>query len=395
MYKHRIMDLQLFAAPANTTVASDLAPGISIDMISRINTNILELQQVLGIGEMEVMAAGTAIKVYKLTQVNTPSQVGEGETIALTEIKRELAKAIDLTLKKYRKNTTAEAIQKSGREIAINQTDDKLISGIQKEIKQAFYTMLATGTGTASGSGLQGALAVAWGKIQKFYVDEDASPIFFVSSDDVASYLAGAQITLQTAFGMSYVENFLGLGTLVVTPTLSAGTLIATARENLHGAYAPANSGDVAQSFGLTADATGLIGVTHVPKSDTATIDTLVLSGVVFYPELLDGVFVTTINGTDDLDTGLEPLTVTSAAGTASGTTKITVSPAPSSGNAYKYRVADDGVLPNYNANVRSWAAWDGSADLTVATGKEIVVVECSSDYLAKKAGIATVTAKA
>lgn len=289
-------DLQLFTAATNTIVAADLDPAISIDCVSRLNSNIAELRQVLGITEMEPMPAGTSIKIYTLEQVNTPDQVGEGEDIPLTEIKRRLARTIELTLKKYRKNTTAEAIQKVGRDMAINKTDEKLLSGIQKGIKADFYSMLGTGTGSASGTTLQSALSAAWGAIKKFYVDEDATPIYFASSDDVADYLGTAQITMQQAFGMSYVEDFLGLGTLVVSPSLTKGKLIATAKENLHGAYVPANTGDVARTFGLTSDTTGLVGMTHQPISGNATVDTLVFSGVVFYPELLDGVIVSTIS---------------------------------------------------------------------------------------------------
>ena len=289
-------NLQLFAAATNTIVAADLDPAISIDCVSRLNSNIAELRQVLGITEMEPMPAGTSIKIYTLEQVNTPDQVGEGEDIPLTEIKRRLARTIELTLKKYRKNTTAEAIQKVGRDMAINKTDEKLLSGIQKGIKADFYSMLGTGTGSASGTTLQSALSAAWGAIKKFYVDEDATPIYFASSDDVADYLGTAQINMQQAFGMSYVEDFLGLGTLVVSPSLTKGKLIATAKENLHGAYVPANTGDVARTFGLTSDTTGLVGMTHQPISGNATVDTLVFSGVVFYPELLDGVIVSTIS---------------------------------------------------------------------------------------------------
>lgn len=289
-------NLQLFAAATNTIVAADLDPAISIDCVSRLNSNIAELRQVLGITEMEPMPAGTSIKIYTLEQVNTPDQVGEGEDIPLTEIKRRLARTIELTLKKYRKNTTAEAIQKVGRDMAINKTDEKLLSGIQKGIKADFYSMLSTGTGSASGTTLQSALSAAWGAIKKFYVDEDATPIYFASSDDVADYLGTAQINMQQAFGMSYVEDFLGLGTLVVSPSLTKGKLIATAKENLHGAYVPANTGDVARTFGLTSDTTGLVGMTHQPISGNATVDTLVFSGVVFYPELLDGVIVSTIS---------------------------------------------------------------------------------------------------
>lgn len=290
-------DLQLFAAETNTIVKADLEPAISIDCVSRLSKNIKALQQVLGITEMDSMASGTTIKIWKLTQVNTPDQVAEGEKIELTKIKRELARTIDLVLKKYRKNTTAEAIQKVGRNKAVNDTDDKLLSGIQKEIKTSFYSMLLTGTGTATGTTLQSALAAAWGKLKKFYEaeDYDATPIHFVPSDDVADYLGTAQVTLQTAFGMSYIENFLGLGTVVISPNMEKGTIVSTAKENLHGAYIPAGSGDVAQTFGLTSDTTGLVGMTHQAKTENATVDTLAISGVVFYPELLDGVIKTTI----------------------------------------------------------------------------------------------------
>jgi hypothetical protein len=295
--KKTLFDLQLFAE-TNINVAADLEPAISIDCVSRINGNIDELRQVLGITEMDAMASGTSIKIYKMEQVNTPAQVGEGETINLTKVERKLARQIDLVLKKYRRNTTAEAIQKVGREIAINKTDEKLISGIQKEIKADFYDVLAEGTGEAGGATLQATLADIWGEIQKVHEDEDATPIYFVSSDDVAAYLGSAQVTMQQAFGMSYIKDFLGLGTVIVSPKLAKGKVIGTAKENLHGAYIPANSGDVARTFGLTSDATGLVGMTHQAISGNATVDTLVMSGVVFYPEFLDKVIVGTISGT-------------------------------------------------------------------------------------------------
>lgn len=290
------MKLQLFAAPTNTTVAADLEPAISVDFTSRIAQNIAELQRVLGISEMLPMPAGTDIKIYKITRKNTPAQVGEGEPIPLTEMERKLVKTITMDLNKYRKNTTAEAIQKVGRNLAVNQTDEKLISEIQKDIKKQFYTALATGTGTATGTNLQATLANLWAKLQTYYEDMDVSPIYFINPQDVADYLGTAQITMQTAFGFTYIENFLGLGTAIVSPQVTAKTPIATAQENLNGAYAPV-SGDVGQTFGLTSDETGMIGMTHQMKSENATIDTLIMSDVVFYPEFADGVFKGTIQG--------------------------------------------------------------------------------------------------
>lgn len=91
----------------------------------------------------------------------------------------------------------------------------------------------------------------------------------------------------------------------------------------------------------------------------------------------------------------LGTLTVTSTAGTNSGDTKLTVTPAKSSGNGYKYKVADSATAVTYGQNVQTWTAWDGTADITAQTGKVVTVVECDSAYKAQKAGSATVTAKA
>lgn len=97
-----------------------------------------------------------------------------------------------------------------------------------------------------------------------------------------------------------------------------------------------------------------------------------------------------------DSEYGLDNLTVTSAASsTTSGKTKLTISPALTSGNSYKYKVADNAVLPAAGQSVKGWAAWNGTDEITAATGKEICVVECDSAYRALKAGVATVTAKA
>lgn len=288
-------DLQRFAAETNTIKQADLEPAISIDHTSRIAENINTLKEILGITDMQPMAAGTLIKIYKITKENTPTQVGEGEKIPLTKITRKLAKTIEVKLKKYRKETTAEAISSIGYDKAVNATDEKLISEIQKEIKADFFDLIATGTGSAKGTNLQTACANAWSQLQIIYEDKDVNAVYFVSPVDVAEYLGKSNITMQTAFGLSYIQDFLGLGTLIVNPRLAAGTVIATAKENLCGAYIPASSSDVAVAFGLTADATGLVGMKHYVTDDTATHGTLAFSGVKFYPETLDGIVVTDI----------------------------------------------------------------------------------------------------
>ena len=91
----------------------------------------------------------------------------------------------------------------------------------------------------------------------------------------------------------------------------------------------------------------------------------------------------------------LEALTVQSAAGTAVGATKLTVTPALTSGNSYKYKVSDEETTVEAGQNVRVWKSWDGKSDIVAESGKHIIVAECDKNYEVLKAGSATVTAKA
>lgn len=286
----RRMNLQLFAVPDNETTSKDFAPEVSIDFASRISENIQTLQEILGVAEMTPMGVGTTIKLYA-ESVEIAEQVAEGEVINLSKVVRRKADEIELALGKYRKQVTAEAIQKYGQDRAINRTDNKLIAEIRKTIKRDFFTTISRGTGVApAGGNLQSALANVWAALKKKFVDTDGTPIYFVSTDDIAQYLASGTITVQEKFGFNYVENFLGLGKTFIHPELTAGEVIGTVVENLNGAYVPTTGGDLANAFNLTSDPSGLVGMTHQMASDNASITTLLFCSVVFFPELIDGV---------------------------------------------------------------------------------------------------------
>ena len=291
----KIYDLQLFAAEENLITKADIEPAISIDFVSRITSNINALREVLGITNMVAMPEGTQIKIYKASIENTPSQVGEGETIPLTKVTRKLARTETLTLKKFRKAASAESITTNGYENAINITDEKLVQNVQKGIKSDFFTLIETGTGNATGTDLQKTLADCWRELQTAFEDEDVNAVYFISATDAATYLGNANISTQNAMGLTYVQDFLGLGTMIVSPRITAGKVVATAKENLNGAYIPANSSALSRAFSLTSDETGFVGMTHQSKTENATVETLLLSGVLFYPERLDGVIVGTI----------------------------------------------------------------------------------------------------
>lgn len=291
--------LLAFDPDTGTTVTTDMEPAVSIDHTERLVTGIQSLMTVLGITELTPMAVGTLVKFYKFSKKGqTAAQVGEGEEIGLTEYQRTLVNTWELTLSKYRKRSTAELIQKIGRDKAVNKTDDLLERELQKDVKAKFYTFLGNGTGTITGTttGLQATLAKLWGALQTYqpFVDGDFSPVYFVNPGDIADYLSTAQISLQTAFGFKYVEDFLGLGMAIIDPSVDATHPLATVKENLNGVYIP-TGGDIGATFGLTSDATGLVGMKHFLVDGKASIDTLMMTGVTFYAEDLGGVFKGTI----------------------------------------------------------------------------------------------------
>lgn len=131
-----------------------------------------------------------------------------------------------------------------------------------------------------------------------------------------------------------------------------------------------------------------------IMRDDTPKHEWQVQAGNLTTEELADKYIRTKLNMPIE-DIGA--IAVASSAGTATGTTKITVTPAVTEGNHYMYRVGTGLALPYYDQSTgaeEGYTAWDGSADITAATGQQILIVETDENDNAKKAGIAVVTAR-
>lgn len=91
-------------------------------------------------------------------------------------------------------------------------------------------------------------------------------------------------------------------------------------------------------------------------------------------------------------DEQLGTLTVNSVAGTASGKTKVTVTPEKGEGNNYQYKLGKDLTAPKTEQEVGTgYESWDGTSEITAADGDKIVVLESDPDNNPKKSGIADV----
>lgn len=287
------------AAESNLITKTQMAKVREVDFVSQFTHNSLnKLMEVLGVTRKIPMMEGTTMYVYSTTGTLQSGAVAEGDVIPLSQYTTTKTAVGDITLKKWRKAVSAEAIKKSGYEASIRETDAALLKDVQAGVRSDFFTFLngtISGSTSASGVGLQAALAAAWGQLQVKFEDDTAEAVYFVNPLDIADYLASANITVQTVFGMNYVENFLGLGTVIMTSRVTAGTFIATAKQNLIMYYLTMN-GDIAQAFNLTADGTGYVGIkSGYQNEERAQIESLVMSGVQFLVEYAAGVVKGTI----------------------------------------------------------------------------------------------------
>lgn len=283
------------AAENNTIMKNDVARVRAIDFVMQFTGSLKKLIEALGVTRKIAVQEGTALKALKVTGTLESGEVAEGELIPLSHYETEEVAIGEAKLNKWRKATTAEAILKGGYEQAVGMTTDKLVKDVQKTVRTDFFNFLATGTGAASGNGLQAALANAWGQLQVLFEDDAVETVYFLNPLDVADYLGNAQVTMQTAFGMNYIENFLGLGTVFMNSSVPQGKLYATAKENVVLYHVNVSSGDIKNAFALTTDETGLVGIREYPDEDHARVMDLVMSGVTFFPERLDGIVVGTI----------------------------------------------------------------------------------------------------
>lgn len=285
----------------NLTKANDMKKIREVDFVSQFtHSSLQKLIEVLGVTRKIPMMEGTTMYVLTTTgELANDGTVAEGEVIPLSHFEQTKTPVGEITLKKWRKGVSAEAIKKSGYQAAVNDTDAKLLSLVQNGVRTDLFGFLngtITGSTAVTGAGLQAALANAWGELQVLFEDDTAQAVYFINPLDIADYLGKVNITVQTAFGMNYVEDFLGLGTVIMSSRITQGTFVATAKENVIMYYLTMN-GDLAEAFNLTSDELGYIGINSgYQNNERAQIESLVMDGIQFMVEYAGGVVKGTID---------------------------------------------------------------------------------------------------
>lgn len=386
-------------AKTDLIMSSDIqVTARELDFVTRFERNWEHLRDILGIMRPIKKQPGAILKSKYAEGTLKSGKIGEGEEIPYSKFTVKEKTYAEMDIEKFSKAVSIEAIKDHGYENAVQMTDDEFLFQLQNDVTTRFYDYLNTGTLTSTESTFQMALAMAKGRVENKFKQMHRTAtgvVGFVNILDVYKYLGAAEITVQNQFGFQYLKDFMGFNTifLLSDDEIAQGKVIATPVENIVMYYVDPAESDFARAglvYTTGAGETNLIGFHTQGNYNTAVSEAFAIMGLTLFAEYLDAIAVITFGSST-----IGGLTVTSAAGTASGDTKLTVSPTKGDGNSYKYRIGDNAISVALDQNVKTWTAWDGSADITAESGKVVTVVECNASYQAKKVGTATVTAKA
>lgn len=384
------------AAKNNLIMTADIqVTARELDFVTRFERNWEHLRDILGIMRPIKKQPGAILKSKYAEGTLESGNVGEGEEIPYSKFVVKEKEYAEMTIEKYAKAVSIEAIKDHGYENAVQMTDDEFLFQLQSDVTGRFYDYLNTGTLTATETTFQMALAMAKGLVEnKFKTMHRTATgtVGFVNIMDVYEYLGAANITIQNQFGFQYIKDFMGFNTifLLAETEIPRGRVIATPVENIVLYYVDPNESDFVRA-GLVYTVSGetnLIGFHTQGDYKHAVSEAFAIMGLTLFAEYIDAIAVVDI--TDD--TTLGALTVTSAAGTGSGNTKVTVEPALEIGHLYKYKTGASAPSVEYGQSVRNWTAWDGKSDIKATTGQYITVVECDNTYKALKSGNDEVT---
>lgn len=296
------------AAKTNLTSSSQFSVSVrEVDFVTRFAKNWDALREIMGIMRPIRKTPGTKLVSYKASVDGTlqgGTSVGEGEEIPFTKLKVEPVAFADVEISKHGRSVPIEAVSKYGAEVAVQRTDEAFLTAIQNEILGKFYTFLLTGTLTAEETTWQRALAIAKGKVlNKFAsMNKDVTEVVgFANIMDAYDYLGDKDITVQSAFGLNYIKDFLGYRTVFLLPEnyIAEGKVIAIPVENIDLYYIDPSDSDFAQ-LGLEfrvagEDQTNLIGVHVEGDYSRVTGDMIAIYGIKLWAEYLDGIAVITV----------------------------------------------------------------------------------------------------
>lgn len=258
----------------------------SINFVTKFESDLHNLLSILGQTDVTKVAPGTAFTVYETTGSLSAAAVAENAEIPNSGYLTGNGTVKTVTYKKYRNLTSIEKIGTLGYDLAVGKTNDAMLRDIQKYIRTQLVAAVTSGTTavTTSTNTFQAKVAKAVGKVAELFEDESYTPIVFANPADAFDYLGTTNITVQTLFGISYIQNFMGIATVILDSNVTSGTVWATASENLNLIAADVTA---IEGLEMQTDETGIIAVNTSAKYENGAIQTVAYSGINAFPSFL------------------------------------------------------------------------------------------------------------
>ena len=334
-----------------------------------------------------------------LTGTLQDGKVAEGESIPLSEYKVEEEVFDTIRIEKFRKAVSIEAIAEKGYETAVSDTDEQFRIDLQDDITDRLYKQLNTGSLVGHEATWQMAIAMAIGNVKHKFQQMKRNTtgiVVFVNTLDAYRYLGEANVSMQTAFGLTYIKNFLGADIVFLTDRVAEKTVVATPMNNIIAYYVdPSDSEFVKAGLSYTTDSTtGFLGFHVEGNYDRAISDMFAIMGLRLMCEYQDAIAHFAVGGADTQT--LCDLTLTASQGEETGTTKVAVAEQlQSMKNKFKYKVGASEDTVAYGADVKLWKNFEEGADIKAEATNHCTVVECDQNYKAVSKGDVVVDLKA
>jgi hypothetical protein len=295
----------------NTILAEDTVEAVLQEYQAEYNADYDRLEEVVGLFGVETVNAGTALYKYNVTGTlnndapdpDAPEKGSsgtgyvEGDFIKRSHFKVEKTPIGEVEWTPYAIQVTAQEIQKGGLGNGLTRAVNKAKKQIRGDVVTkmfGFFESFDTPTKAAPAAGgnwsLQEMLAYTEGKLLDTLEsknESDTDIVHFVNRADAYEHLADAQLTTQELFGLTYLENFLGVSKVFLTNKVAAGTMYATPVANIR-VYGT-DYGTLAQTeLAYQSDDMGLTGFAYKADYDYASAIAYLVRSMTIMPEVAD-----------------------------------------------------------------------------------------------------------
>lgn len=291
-------------ALTNLTTKADIATTARIiNFVTRFNDDWAGLRDLYGVTRPIRRAPGTVLKSKYAEMTLHSGSVAEGDEIPLSKATVQEKDYAAISIEKYAKSVSLEAIDGHGYEDAILRTDREFRRQLIAKVQNRFYTYLQTGTLTGAKSTFQAAVAEAEGLVRNKWDNMDrglTEIVAFANIMDGYDYIGSANLITQNQFGLTYLENFIGVSRLFLSSRIPAGKIFATPVENIALYYVDPADSDFARAglqYTAMSDVPGapegvqnLVGFHVQGDYNRATSNSYAIIGMTLFAEYLDGI---------------------------------------------------------------------------------------------------------